>query len=277
MATRTRQFYEVLNAAIRDIAEHGFDSEARLLQWQQRLQEAARSSLIPPATFRRRLNEFYRSIYRRQVERGEVLKLHPGVPLFTVDKLKPQLRDTLERYMLASANLIVLNQEKAIQQTVQRFAGWASSIPKGGSKSVDKSKEKDNLRKGLASLPFEERRVLIDQGHKFTSALSEVVAVDGGALGAFWRSNWRQANYDYREEHKERDGEFYTMRGNWAILKGLMKKGPAGFTDEITKPGEDVFCRCKYQWIYNLRSVPEYCLTKKGKDALASARAARAA
>lgn len=275
MATRTTTFYEVLNAALKDFAEHGYDSESRLLQWQRRLEEAARASLMSPDQTRKKLNDFYRLIYRKQVERKEVLELHPGVPKFTVDRLRPKLRDTLERYMLASANLIKLNQEKSIQQTVQRFAGWASSIPKGGSKAVDKPEERDNIRRGLASLPFEERRVLIDQGHKFTSALSEVIALDGGALGGFWRSNWRQANYDYREEHKDRDGQFYMVRGNWALEKGFIKRGPAGYTDEISKPGEDIYCRCKYQWVYNLRSVPDYCLTRKGKDALAAAREGR--
>jgi len=48
-----------------------------------------------------------------------------------------------------------------------------------------------------------------------------------------------------------------------------MKAGDAGYTDEITTPGEEVFCRCFYRWIYNLRDLPKDMLTIKGKEQLA--------
>lgn len=272
MATRSPSFYDVLTAAMRDVADNGYDSAERLAHWQRRLRAAAETSLLPRSKMMKRLSEAYRSLYRKLVDKEEILRMHPGVERFTLAKVRPQLHSELERRIMASAELISMNREQAIQKTLQRFSGWATSIPKGGSKAVDKVKERDDIRKSLSSLPFEERRVLVDQGHKFTAALSETLATDGGALAGVWRSNWRQANYDYRSEHKERDGRVFAVRGNWALAKGLMKKGDAGFTDDITKPGEEVFCRCRYQWIYSLRSLPDDMLTKKGKDALAAVR-----
>ena len=59
-----------------------------------------------------------------------------------------------------------------------------------------------------------------------------------------------------------------------AIERGLMKAGPAGYTDEIDKPGERVFCRCYYQFVYMLASLPDDMLTEKGREYLAQPRRA---
>jgi len=56
----------------------------------------------------------------------------------------------------------------------------------------------------------------------------------GAAIALIWHSNWRQAGYDYREDHKERDLEIYTLRPNWALERGFMKASPAGlYTIEL--------------------------------------------
>ena len=47
-----------------------------------------------------------------------------------------------------------------------------------------------------------------------------------------------------------------------------MKPGATGYTDQIERPGEWVFCRCTYQWIYNLRDMPADVLTIKGREFL---------
>jgi hypothetical protein len=139
---------------------------------------------------------------------------------------------------------------------------------------VDRNDTKHDIRKALASLPFEERRVAIDQGHKLISDINNLVALDGEAIAAEWHSKWRQRGYDYREDHKERDLLVYAVRGCWAVEKGLIKPGPAGYTDEITRPAEEPFCGCYYRYIYNLRDLPANMLTEKGKEALQAARVA---
>ena len=84
-------------------------------------------------------------------------------------------------------------------------------------------------------------------------------------------------NYNFREEHAERDGKVYLLRGCWALEQGLIKAGPAGYADEITQPAEEPFCRCYFTYIYHLRSVPKDMLTSKGETALADAKAKVAA
>ena len=270
-------YYEVLTAAIADLTRHGFDSAERLAYWQARLREAAEKSLGSAARMQEQLREGMVAIYKRLVDNQGALKVHPGVSRFTLERLRPQLHNELEKRILLSADLIKLNREQSIQKTLQRFSGWASSIPKGGSKTTDKVDTKAAIRKSMAKLPFEERRVLIDQGHKLTASINEVIASDGGAIALMWRSHWRQAGYNYRHNHKERDGKVYLLRDSWAKRGGLIKPGPAGYYDEITAVAEEPFCRCYAIFLYNLRDLPDDMLTAKGKKALAEAKAKIAA
>ena len=271
MARKTSQ--TLLTEAINDIADHGFDSQKRIFDWMKALHEAAEATLTSRRIMEKMLRDALKAIYKRLVTNAGVLKYHPGIERYTLEKIKPSLRAELDRRIVASAELIKLNRETAIQQTLQRFSGWSTSIPKGGSDAVKKSKEKKEIRKALASLPFEERRVLIDQSAKLSAAISDIVAVDGGAIAAIWHSHWRQAGYDYREHHKDRDGQVYLIRDSWAAKAGYVKAGKAGYSDKMTQPGEEVYCRCYWQFLYNIRQLPADILTQKGKDKLAAVRA----
>ena len=241
---RKKSFYSVLSDALDDVIENGFDSAKRIDDWMDALREAAEATLTSRRTMEKMLRNALASIYRRMIDDGMVLKHHPGVSLFTIKNLTPSLRAELDRRIMASAELIKLNREAAIQKTLQRFSGWSTSIPKGGTQAANKKKTKKEIRKALASLPFEERRVLIDQGQKFAASINDIVARDGGAIAGQWVSHWRQSGYNYREDHKERDGEIYLFRDSWASKAGLVKAGAAGYADKITQPAEEPFCRC---------------------------------
>ncbi len=135
---------------------------------------------------------------------------------------------------------------------------------------------KDEVRKPLASLPFRERRVAVDQGHKFVANLSEILAVDGGALAGHWVSHYTQRNYDYRPEHKhfDVDDKFFVVRDNWALRAGLMKVDGYRYTDEIERPAQLPFCRCYYRWVHSLNRLPADMLTVKGREKLAESKIA---
>jgi hypothetical protein len=206
--------------------------------------------------------------YKKITTSNEMSRLHPGVPTYKLERIKPSLRPYLDSRIVASANLIKLNRAKTIEETIQRFSGWATSIPKSGSDVVDKVEVKSNIMKSPERLDYEERRVAIDQGHKMLDAINDVISKQTGAIAGKWRSNYRQAGYDYREDHKERSDNIYLLRDSWAVLAGLVKVGPAGYTDQITRPAEEVNCRCYYVYISNLRDLPIEMLTQKGKDYL---------
>src|SRR5208282_598858 len=267
-AASKRTFYQVLTEATRDITEHGFDSAGRLAYWTHEIRRAAEASLTPQWRVEALLNASLGAIYRRLIDRGQVARYHQGLAQFTKAHLAPQLHAELTRRIMNAANLIKLNREEAIAATVRRFEGWAGSIPAGGSTNQNSKTVASELRRSIAGQPFRERRVLIDQGHKFTASLNHVIAMDGGAIAMIWHSHWRQAGYNYREDHKERDGHCYAIKGNWALQRGLMKAGSDGYYDDITKVGEEVFCRCWAQYIYTLDRLPDDMLTKKGREAL---------
>jgi hypothetical protein len=266
-------FYRVLTDAINDLTEYGFDSQKRLDEWVKKLAVTARQAMVPESVVLNMLRDQLGSIYRRLVDRGGLKLRHKGISEYTLAAIKPKLHMELERRILASANLIKLNRESSIARTLQRFTGWATSIPPGGTDLGKRRETKMRVRKGVASLPFEERRVIVDQGHKLVAAIQEIVATDGGAIGGVWHSHWREAGYDYREDHKERDGKFFVLRDNWAIKRGFMKLAGAKYLDEVTAPAVEPFCRCYMTYAYSLRDLPKKMLTVKGRDALAAARA----
>lgn len=270
-------FFETITAAINDLIERGYQSEEQITHWTEEIRAAAERDMIPEHLLNLQLQRYLAANYTRMIDRGGILSRHPGIDRFTLDKLRPSLRAELDKRIVTSARLIKLNREQMIAETMRRFEGWATSVPAGGTDVTDRRAVKDNVRKALASLPFTERRVMIDQGHKLNAALSEIIAEDQDAIAAEWHSHWRQAGYNYRVEHKERDGVFYAMRDSWAVRKRLIAAGPQGYYQDSERPGEFVFCRCYVRWLYNLRDLPKSMLTATGAAALAAVQAKKTA
>jgi hypothetical protein len=199
------------------------------------------------------------------------------MPRFTLERLKPFARAELDKRIQASAGLIKINREQAIDKTLQRFSGWATSIPDQGSRVVDKPEVKEHIAKPIQQVKYEARRVSIDQGAKLVAAVNEVVATQGGVIAYRWRSHWKRAGYDYREDHKERDQQIYLIRDSWAKQDGLVKAGSAGYYDEITAAAQEPFCQCYVVALYALRELPEEMLTERGKKLLDETRLKRTA
>ena len=137
--------------------------------WEGRLRKAAEATLKPE----REIDEMNRAglaqIYERLVEKGRIAEFHPGVARFTVDNLKPQLRTLLDQRIMMSANLIKRHRKTAIDATLQRFAGWASSVPPGGTSQGQKAKlkMKSELEGRSQSLPFETDVASLTNQHKW--------------------------------------------------------------------------------------------------------------
>lgn len=273
-----RTYSQVLDQAINDMTTNGYDSAERVAYWSTQLRLAAERVMKSSAQVEQAVRDGLEQVYRRMIERGEIAKYHPGVGRFTLEKLRPELRNELSKSIMASANLIKLNKERRQAETLQRFQGWATSIPKGGSRSTNKREEKENLRKPIAQIKFEQKRVEIDQAHKLISSLNGIIAKSGGAIAAKWVSHWRQPNYDFDEAHKERaydpTGNVYLLRSSWALDQGLIKpmRG-VGYADQFDQPAERPFCRCYWVFVYNLRDLPEEMLTALGKKTLAAVQA----
>lgn len=268
----SRSFDECLRAAIADLVEHGFDSQERVDFWVNELRIAAERFVAKGLRRDETLIRAFEAIYARMVTRGGMLRYHPGVSKLTLQHVAPYMRAELERRIMMSADLIKLNREEAVEKTISRFSGWCSSIPAGGTRATDKRETKTDVGKALRQLSYRERFVANDQGHKFAAALNQTLADQNGAIALRWDSRWRALNYDYREEHKERDGKIYLLRNSWAYRDGLVKAGEAGFYDEVTAVGQEPNCRCSAVFLYSLSRLPDDMLTDKGRRKLEEAK-----
>ena len=280
-ASRFRTFQEALTAAIADFAEHGYDEERRIEYWTAILRELAGRKLGPVETREAIVTRSLQVIYDREVKRERILKQHPEVPKFTLQRIAPELRGELDRRIVASTNLIKLNREKRIEKVLQRFQGWATSIPVGGSRAIEKREVKKNIGKSLDQMEYVERRVAVDQGHKLISNISEVLANQSDAIAGTWHQHW---TYQPRKEHTERDGKVYAIHGdsgrfphtNWALKEGLMTKG-AGYLEDMSAAGEEINCRCSVTFWTDLATIAKMApemITKKGWEYLGIKKAA---
>lgn len=255
--------YQVITEATNFYLENGFTSQTALTEWSRKLALAARRDSPDNDAATKHLE----TIYKRLVIGKGVTRYVPadGPGAFTVDKLKPRFRAELERRIFLSANLIKLNREQAIEKTLQRFQGWATSIPPGGSPPIDKVKRKEQMTKAIPKLSYEARRVAIDQGHKLSANIQYVFAMQGSPVAFRWHSNWRRPGYNYRVDHKERDELYYIVRDSQEYQDGYIKP-VNGFYDEITAAAEEPFCSCRVVPIYSPRRLPDEYLTKKGLE-----------
>lgn len=259
-------FREALAQAAADLLARGYQSEEQVRGWAERLRSAAYESLLPESTVRRKLAAALDRTYQATLR--QLRRRHRGLSQFTVQQLTPELRRSLDQRILASASLIKLNREDAIRETLQRFEGWATAIPKGGTRAQTRGEADKELGRALQTVRFRERRVEVDQGHKLVSSINAVVAEREQAIAAVWHSHWREAGYDYREDHKKLDEQTLLIPGSWAVEEGYVKRTGVTFTDQVEAPGQEIYCRCYYTYLYALVDLPEELLTAKGKLAL---------
>src|SRR6185312_14119454 len=116
-------YHEVLTAAINDLLERGYVDAAQIARWQAALREAAEASLKGVDALDAELTRQLRGLYERLVDRDGILRYHGGVDRFTFNQLKPQLRQELDKRLLAARDLIKLNREEMMARQLRRFAG----------------------------------------------------------------------------------------------------------------------------------------------------------
>jgi hypothetical protein len=232
-----------------------------------RLRRAAEAQFKPMEDVGKDVHKYYGALYKRTTAKPAGPR---NVPRYTRSNLSIAAQEEVHKKVISSIALIRLNREEAVAITQRRLAGWLSSIPPDG--EVPKN-EIPQIAKALKQLPYVERRVIIDQGHKLVSSIEDVVNRESGAIAGIWHSHVHQAGYDFRPTHAARDKKIYLLRGCWADIEGLVKP-IYGYTDEMTMPAEEVNCRCYYQYVFSLKDLPPEMLTQKAKDMLAGAHAA---
>jgi hypothetical protein len=258
-------FRRILKAAVDDFAARGFVSEQQVTYWMALLRNAAEREIGSESKMAEDVRRALGAVFQRAVRGGRVAERVPEVGKYTIAMIEPRLRAELDRRILASLDLIKLRRKETIEKTLRRFSGWTTSIPAGGRGVIDKREVRANIGKDLQTVRWERRRVEIDQGHKLVANIAAVVAEQNGAIAGRWRSNWRQAGYDYREDHKGRDGRIWIVRNSWAVEQGLVSRSTP-YLDTISQPAQEPFCRCWWEWILSPRRLPKDLLTRKGRE-----------
>jgi hypothetical protein len=250
-----RDFRSLLQQAIQDITVNGYDSPEQIELWIIKLRDAAEREVggldRSDPIVRRQLE----AVYAKAVSKGGIAARIPEIPRYTVQMVAPHLRAELDRRIIAATDYIKIRREEA---------GWATSIPKGGDRSVNKVDTTKLIGKSLQQFRFEQRRVAIDQGHKLMANVSEIVAADNDAIAAEWCVVHR-SGYENRPAHKARAGEIFLVRGCWALTEGLIKRAGRRYIDEVERPAQLPLCSCSYRYITSPKRLPEDMLTAKGR------------
>jgi hypothetical protein len=230
------------------------------------LRSAVEQHLGPDEQIDRETADRLRAAFTKLVDGGKIDQYVPEVSRFNLAMVKPRLYAELDRRIVAATDLIRLNRREAVEKTLDRFSGWSTSIPPGGDRTIDKVETRTSIGKSVAQVRYQQRLVANDQGHKLIANIAEITALDGGAIAGIWNDHGEHdPSYNARKEHLARAGKLFVVRGSWAHEQGLIK-AVHGYTDEITKPGIEVNCRCWYQWLTSPRRLPDAYLTGKGQE-----------
>ena len=266
-------FRELLAAAIADVADTGYVSPERIAEWTALLRNAAERELGTDREVENAVRDGLTRIFERYVDSPRLVERVQGVSRYTLAMVKPKLHAELDRRIKANADLIKLHKREAVERTLQRFAGWSTSIPPGGDDTVDRRETRSHIGKELADYRYHKRFVDTDQSHKLIATVAQLVAEESGAIAAIWHSHGAtDRSYDARPEHLARDGKIYVIRDSWAHKDGLIKP-VNGYTDDITAAGQEPNCRCFFQYLTSPRSLPDTMLTRKGQEWIAKGRA----
>jgi hypothetical protein len=257
---------DTLAAAIADLSTTGYVSKSRLAEWVSRLRNAAERDLGHDYETDVAVRAGLTKLFERFTDGVKLPERVEGVGRFTLAQVKPKLYAELDRRILANADLIKLHKQEAVERTLRRFSGWASSIPPGGDATVDRRETRALIGKDLREFKFIKARCDTDQGHKLIANVAELVATEVGAIAGKWNSHGAtDPSYNARHDHLERDGKIYLIRGSWADKQGLVKP-VNGYTDDITSPGQEINCRCFMTYLTSPRRLPATMLTKAGQE-----------
>lgn len=255
------KFRGAVGSAVKDLLAHGF-SLARLRAWIALIRQAAEIRTQPPDAW---LDARLRIAMARALSPTAIKRSHKGLARFGVEQVAPAFRSVLAERIRASAELIRLNREQRIAQTLDRFAGWASSIPVNPAPAAVR-KVTSHIVQPVDSHSYEVRRVAIDQGHKLAANVNAVIAEQNEAIAFVWHDHGKvDRRYHARKAHLARSGKVFVVRGNWALKEGYMQRAGHKYTDEIEQPGELPMCRCWVTYLYAPSELPADMQTEKGQ------------
>ncbi|MFM0261568.1 hypothetical protein [Paraburkholderia sediminicola] len=152
MGARIKKTYrQVVEGAMRDLMKRGV-SRTSLARCMSELRNAFPESKELEKKTEAMLTRVYESSkrqaaiqYLKAKKQKDDNAIHEGgaadVPVFTRRDIDARARELLDKKIMESVNLIVLNREKEMNLSLQRFSGWATSLGDEGPATVLKARK----------------------------------------------------------------------------------------------------------------------------------------
>jgi hypothetical protein len=172
----------------------------------------------------------------------------------------------------AEATAYLDEQIHEFDAIIQKFL---AQVPISGTKDKNTKTRITEIKKELRALAKWDRLFYVHKAMSFPAEVEFLFSLEGNPIAAIWHYNpiAEQTDYPKTYDHKRRDGLVYAVRGNWAIVRGLMNTGSNGYLDEISRPSQEIGCMCHLQWVYSVSLLPTNMVTEKGFSGLKRVRA----
>jgi hypothetical protein len=186
------------------------------------------------------------------------------------DKLLPSITERFEwcvENYRSQAESFLKDQIAQLQAMLKEIL---QQVPSGGTKDKTTKGRIAQIKRELRSLAKWDRLFCTYKAISFPAEIEHILVLAGREpVAAIWHYSDLDAQGEYQktDNHQERDGRVYAVRSSWAIEKGLIKVGQAGYLDEISRPGQEIGCMCSLEWVTSLPSVPAEMLTAKARHA----------
>jgi len=249
----------VVRNAVLDVLAQGYENARHDWAWWILL---ALRSEKKPSTAKQSLQSSYKKASSYQAAR----RIAPHISQSQHEQIQYRLADQLAGRIRTTEDIINMHRQAAEIDVQRRFEGWASSNPNPN--STNPRIVVADIVKPVADIKRKSKAVIKDQSHKMLQLINNTIAIDSNAIAGIWHSNFREPDYNYRDEHKEHDirKTVFLLPNNWATKAGLAKK-----TKDV-QPGELPYCACSYgHYLYKLKDIPERLLTELGKQAVKDA------
>jgi hypothetical protein len=163
MAAPKKTYRQVVESAMKDLMKRGV-SRTSLAKCMAELRKAFPTSEDAEKKTEAMLTRVYESSKRQSAiqylkakKQKDDNEIHEGgmaaMPVFTRRDIDARARQILDQKIMVAVDLIVLNREKEMNLSLQRFAGWATSLGDSGPATVLKARkvkvgEKVEIRNG---------------------------------------------------------------------------------------------------------------------------------
>ena len=156
----------------------------------------------------------------------------------------------------AQAKLYREDQLARFRQMVSEFL---EEVPIGSSKDKALKQKITKIKSEIRSLAKWDKLFWTYKASSFPTELEYIFQLESNPIACVWNYNRSDEVGEYRKtyDHRQRDGHVYAVRGNWAIEKGLMRAGPHGYVDEISRPCQEVGCMCRLVWVQRAPSIAD--------------------